>query len=39
MTGYIDIKNYFLQREVLIDVLEYIAKTKQIELGVDLGKA
>lgn len=39
MTGYIDIKNYFLQREVLIDVLEYIVKMKQIELGVDLGKA
>ena len=39
MTGYIDIKNYFLQREVLIDALEYIAKMKQIELGVDLGKA
>ena len=39
MTGYIDIKNYFLQREVLIDALEYIAKMKQVELGVDLGKA
>ena len=39
MTGYIDIKNYFLQREVLIDALEYIAKMKQVELGTDLGKA
>jgi len=39
MTGYIDIKNYFLQWEVILDMLEYITKTKTCEFGIDLGKA
>lgn len=39
LTGYIDIKNYFLQREVIIEILEYIAKIKTIEYAIDLGKA
>lgn len=39
MTWYIDIKNYFLQREVLIDIINYLNKIKPCELWVDLGKA
>ncbi|HPC34084.1 MAG TPA: hypothetical protein PLP73_00330 [Candidatus Absconditabacterales bacterium] len=39
MTGYIGIKNYLLQREVIVDILEYINKFKLCEFGLDLGKA
>lgn len=39
MTWYIDIKNYFIQREVIVEMLEYLNKIKQCEFVVDLGKA
>lgn len=39
MTWYIDIKNYYLQWEVIIDIIEYASKTKPCEFGIDLGKA
>lgn len=39
LTWYIDIKNYFLQWEVIIEILEYIKKIKTIEYAIDLGKA
>lgn len=39
MTWYIDIKNYFLQWEVIVDILEYTNKIKNCEFGIDLGKA
>jgi len=39
MTWYIDIKNYFLQWEVILDIISYVSTIKPCELGVDLGKA
>lgn len=39
MTGYIDIKNYYAQREVIMDILNYVGKIRKIELGIDLWKA
>ena len=39
MTWYIDIKNYYAQWEVIMDILNYIGKIKKIELGIDLWKA
>jgi len=39
MTGYIDIKNYFLQWEVLLDIISYLNKLRTCELWIDLGKA
>jgi hypothetical protein len=36
MTGYIDIKNYYAQREVIMDILNYVGKIRKIELGIDL---
>lgn len=39
MTGYINIKNYYLQWEVILDMLAYLNKIKQCEFGIDLGKA
>lgn len=39
MTWYINIKNYYLQREVIVDILEYLNKIKICEFWVDLGKA
>lgn len=39
MTWYIDVKNYYTQREVIMDILNYIWKIKKIELWIDLWKA
>ena len=39
LTWYVDIKNYFLQWEVIIEILEYIGKIKTCEYAIDLGKA
>lgn len=39
LTGYIDIKNYYLQWDCIIDILEYMKKFKTIEYVIDLGKA
>ena len=39
MTGYIDVKNYFLQWEAIIDMIQYLSKIRPCEFAIDLGKA
>jgi hypothetical protein len=39
MTGYIDIQNYYLQRDVIVDIIIYISKFWPCEFAIDLGKA
>jgi len=39
MTWYINVKNYFVQWEVIMEMLSYIGSIKNIEFAIDLGKA
>lgn len=39
LTWYIDVKNYYTQWEVIMDMLNYLWKIRKIELGIDLWKA
>ena len=39
MTGYINIKNYYAQWEVIVEMMEYLKKIRHTEFGLDLGKA